>query len=136
MDDKQQIQQWLDKLRAGTLVEDDFQQALNRFDSRSHQLAAQSSEAGTSGNDTQSRQRLLYLQARTTGVDSEVLGMALVEDGQVREGPENPAEWPYKSVLEAINDGWRVIKFPEMALLLMEEQTFGLGCEFILEKLT
>ena len=127
MDDKQQIQQWLDKIRAGTLVEDDFQQALNRLNSRSLQ---------TSDSDKPKRQRLLYLQARSTGVDSEVLGMALVEDGQVIEGPDNPAEWPYNSVLEAINDGWRVIKFPEMALLLMEDKTFGLGCEFILEKLT
>ncbi len=33
-----------------------------------------------------------------------------------------------------MDDGWRVIKFPEMALLLQEDQTIGLGCEFILEK--
>ena len=44
-------------------------------------------------------------------------------------------EWPYNSVLEAMNDGWRVIKFPEMALMLQEDKTFGLGCEFILEKI-
>ena len=122
MDDKQQIQQWLDKLRAGTLVEDDLQQALNHL-------------KGQTSNEVK-RQRLLYLQTRTTGVDSEVLGMALVEKGQVCEGPEAPAEWPYNSVLEAISDGWRVVKFPEMALLLQEDKTFGLGCEFILEKLT
>ncbi|MCZ6675859.1 MAG: hypothetical protein O7E52_01290 [Candidatus Poribacteria bacterium] len=118
MVDKGQIQQWLDKLRAGMLVEDDLQQALNR------------------SNDEAKRQRLLYLHARTTGVDSEILGMALVENGQVLEGPDDPTEWPYNSVLEAIDDGWRVIKFPEMALLLQEDKTFGLGCEFILEKLT
>ena len=45
-------------------------------------------------------------------------------------------EWPYNSVLEAMDDGWHVIKFPEMALMLQEDKTFGLGCEFILEKLT
>tara|TARA_B100000949_G_scaffold215380_1_gene211571 strand:- start:271 stop:639 length:369 start_codon:yes stop_codon:yes gene_type:complete len=122
MHDKQQIQQWLDKLRAGTLAEDDLQQELNRLNGQS--------------SDEAKRQRLLYLQTKTTGVDSEVLGMAQVENGQVREGPEDPAQWPYKSVLEAINDGWRVVKFPEMALLLQEDKTFGLGCEFILEKLT
>ncbi len=127
MDDKQQIQQWLDKLRAGTLVEEDFQQALNHLSSRSCQ---------SSDSDEVKRQRLLYLHTRTTGVDSEVLGMALVENGQVLEGPKDPDEWPYDSVLEAMNDGWRVIKFPEMALLLQEDKTFGLGCEFILEKLT
>ena len=122
MHDKQQIQQWLDKLRAGTLAEDDLQQELNRLNGQS--------------SDEAKRQRLLYLQTKTTGVDSEVLGMAQVENGQVLEGPEDPAQWPYKSVLEAINDGWRVVKFPEMALLLQEDKTFGLGCEFILEKLT
>ena len=122
MHEKQQIQQWLDKLRAGTLAEDDLQQELNRLNGQS--------------SDEAKRQRLLYLQTKTTGVDSEVLGMAQVENGQVLEGPEDPAQWPYKSVLEAINDGWRVVKFPEMALLLQEDKTFGLGCEFILEKLT
>ena len=123
MADKQQIQEWLDKLRAGTLVEADLQQALDRLD-------------GTSGGDSPRQQRLLYLNTGNTGVDSQVLGMALVENGEILEGPDDVDEWPYNSVLEAMNDGWRVIKFPEMALLLQEDKTFGLGCEFILEKLT
>ena len=119
MIDKQQIQRWLDKLCAGTLVEDDFRQALNRFNGQSV--------------NAMKRQQLLYLHTSTTGLDSEVLGMALVENGQIHEGPDDPADWPYNSVLEAMNDGWRVVKFPEMALLLQEDKTFGLGCEFILE---
>ena len=124
MPDKQQIQEWLDKLRAGTLVETDFQQALDRLSD------------GTSEGNSPRQQRLLYLNTSSTGVDSQVLGMALVENGQILEGPDDVDEWPYNSVLEAMNDGWRVIKFPEMALLLQEDKTFGLGCEFILEKLT
>ncbi len=124
MADRQQIQQWLDKLRAGTLVEADFQQALDRL-----------TDGGFEG-DPPKRQRLLYLNTSNTGVDSQVLGMALVENGQILEGPDDADEWPYNSVLDAMNDGWRVIKFPEMALLLQEDKTFGLGCEFILEKLT
>ena len=123
MADRQQIQEWLDKLRAGTLVEADLQQALDRLD-------------GTSDDDSPKQQRLLYLNTGNTGVDSQVLGMALVENGEILEGPDDVDEWPYNSVLEAMNDGWRVIKFPEMALLLQEDKTFGLGCEFILEKLT
>ena len=123
MPDKQQIQSWLDKLRAGTLVEADLQQALDRLDR-------------TSDDDSPKRQRLLYLNTGNTGVDSQVLGMALVENGEILEAPEDVDEWPYNSVLEAMDDGWRVIKFPEMALLLQEDKTFGLGCEFILEKLT
>lgn len=124
MINKHQIQGWLDKLRAGTLVEADLQQALDRLSD------------GTSDGVSPKQQRLLYLNTGNTGVDSEVLGMALVENGQILEGPDDVSEWPYRSVLEAIDDGWRVIKFPEMALLLQEDKTFGLGCEFILEKLT
>ena len=123
MADKQQIQEWLNKLRAGTLVEADLQQALDRLDE-------------TSDHDSPKQQRLLYLNTGNTGVDSQVLGMALVENGEILEGPDDVEEWPYNSVLEAMNDGWRVIKFPEMALLLQEDKTFGLGCEFILEKST
>ena len=124
MADKQQIQGWLDKLRAGTLVEADLQQALDRLSD------------GTSDGAPPKRQRLLYLNTGSTGVDSQILGMSLVENGQILEGPDDVDEWPYNSVLEAMNDGWRVIKFPEMALMLQEDKTFGLGCEFILEKLT
>ena len=123
MADKQQIQEWLDRLRAGTLVEADLQQALDRLD-------------GISDEDSPKQQRLLYLNTGNTGVDSQVLGMALVENGEILEGPDDVDAWPYNSVLEAMDDGWRVIKFPEMALLLQEDKTFGLGCEFILEKLT
>ena len=60
--------------------------------------------------------------------------MALVRDGEILEGPPNVEDWPYRSPLEAIRDGWRVIQFPNMALMLDESRTYGLGCEFILEK--
>ena len=36
---------------------------------------------------------------------------------------------------DAINDDWRVVKFPEMALIRQEDKTFGIGCEFVLEKI-
>jgi hypothetical protein len=80
------------------------------------------------------RQSILYLQAIKTSVTSGVVGMALVQDGKASDGPEDPADWPYQTVLDAVNDGWRIIKFPEMALLMDEKRTYGLGCEFILEK--
>ena len=79
-------------------------------------------------------QDLLYLQTKGTSLDSAVLGMTLVQDGQISDGPEDPDDWPYQSVLEAIRDGWRVIQFPNLALLMDESRTYGLGCEFILEK--
>ena len=79
-------------------------------------------------------QDLLYLQTNSTALDSGVVGMSLVVDGQIVDVGEDPAEWPYQTALEAIRDGWHIIQFPNLALLLDESRTYGLGCEFILEK--
>ena len=84
--------------------------------------------------DTNGLQRLLYLQTENTSVDSEVIGMSFVEDGEIRLPPENTDDWPYANVLEAMKDGWRIIKFPELTLLYHDPQNLSLGCEFILEK--
>ena len=77
---------------------------------------------------------MLYLQASTTSVTGDVVGMLLVQDGEVSEGPADPDEWPYPTVLAAMQDGWRIIQFPDLALSLDESRTYGLGYEFILEK--
>ena len=37
-------------------------------------------------------------------------------------------------VIDAIQDGWRVIKFPELALWADENRTYEVGGEFVLEK--
>ena len=66
----------------------------------------------------------------STALTSSVLGMTRVLGGEI----VNTRDWPYANVLEAIRDGWRVIKFPELALLMVDSQTVGLGCEFVLEK--
>lgn len=80
------------------------------------------------------RQDILYLQAVSTSLESQVQGMLLMENGEITEEIPDPEDWPYQTVLEAIRDGWRVIQFPNLALLLDETRTFGLGCEFILER--
>lgn len=79
-------------------------------------------------------QNLLYLQTNNTGLDSGVHGMSIVQNGEIGEGPPDPSDWPYNTPLQAILDGWRVIQFPDMALVADESKTYGLGCEFILEK--
>jgi hypothetical protein len=81
------------------------------------------------------RQDLLYLQANKSSIIAPVMGMKILEDGVLTDGPEDPDEWPYYTVLDAINDGWKVIKFPELALMLDPERSYGLGCEFILERI-
>ena len=110
---REMVSQWLDKLRAGELTAEDLELA----------LAAR-----------EATQQLLYLQCRSTAVDSEVIGMALVENGEILEGPDDPDDWPYASVAAALRDGWRIVKFPELSLQLHEDKTVGFGCEFILEK--
>ena len=80
-------------------------------------------------------QDLLYLQARTTSPVSQVAGMMLIEGGERREVHPDPEDWPYQTVLDAVKDGWRIISFPNMALLAVNEKEFhGLGFEFILER--
>ena len=105
------VEQLVERLRAGRLTEAELREALDRSG------AAQ-------------RQDLLYLQTSSTALTSSVLGMTRVLGGEI----VNTRDWPYANVLEALRDGWRVIKFPELALLMVDSQTVGLGCEFVLEK--
>jgi len=79
------------------------------------------------------RQSLLYLQTATTAVTSDGIGMLQIAGGQVSDGPFDPADWPYKTVLDAINAGWRVIRFPAQ-LLSSHSPDLHVTCEFILEK--
>jgi hypothetical protein len=114
---KQQVERCIAELRAGELAEASLQGILTALDEQTSQ-----------------RQELLYLQANTTSVTADVVGMLLVQDGEVSEGPADPDKWPYPTVLAAMQDGWRVIQFPNLALMMDESRTYGLGYEFILEK--
>ena len=84
-------------------------------------------------DDASKRQSILYLQVKRASLTSEVIGMSLFEEGEFHD-PPGEEDWPYRSVAAALADGWRIIKFPEMALLLDEKRTYGFGWEFILEK--
>ena len=116
---RKQIKQWINEFERGQLTKKSLYTGLEKFEQTIPQ-----------------RQDLLYLQTSGTSLSSGVHGILLVENGQVSEIPSNPDDWPYQSVLEAIKDGWHVIQFPNMALLMDESRTYGLGCEFILEKKT
>ena len=114
---KQQVERCIAELRAGELAKASLQGILTALDEQ-----------------PAPRQELLYLQANTTSVTADVVGMLLVQDGEVSEGPADPDKWPYPTVLAAMQDGWRVIQFPNLALMMDESRTYGLGYEFILEK--
>jgi len=119
MIDAAQVAQWLGKLRANTLTDADLEQGLQRL-----------KQSNTSSNV----QRLLYLQTHTTDLESPVLGMSLVDNGKMHDGPDDPDDWPYQTVLEAMSDGWRIIKFPELSLAYLDPEYGGMKWEFILEK--
>jgi len=114
---KQQLEICLEKFRRNELTETDLQLAINAI-----------------GPSPRKCQDLLYLQANTTSVAGRVLGMSILENGKLSDGPANPEQWPYQTVLDAIRDGWRVIQFPNLALLVDESRAYALGCEFILER--
>ena len=119
MDKPEDITNWLTaKLASGTLTVDELRSAIVKLRS-----------------DHQPRQDLLYLQVSNTSVEGNVIGMMLIEDGELDEGPPDPEDWPYKSVLAAVRDGWRIISFPNMAMSMVPpEEPQGFGFEFILER--
>ncbi len=114
---RQMVRQCIEELREGRLTEERLREL-----------------EGAIGAERPRRWDLLYLQAARTSETSDVVGMRMIRDGEVVYPLPAPEDWPYKTVLEAINDGWRVVKFPELSLLMDESRTYGLSCEFILER--
>ena len=113
---KNQVETCIDELKRGTLTEKGLRRIAEIAD------------------EVRAMQDILYLHAEANSPISEVLAMRIVENGEISDGPEDPADWPYQSVLEAIRDEWRVVKFPELALMMDESRTYSLGFEFILER--
>ena len=113
---KNQVETCIDELKRGTLTENGLRRIAEIAD------------------EVRAMQDILYLHAAANSPISEVLAMRIVESGEISDGPENPADWPYQTVLEAIRDGWSVVKFPELALMMDESRTYSLGFEFILER--
>ena len=79
-------------------------------------------------------QSLLYLHAPTTNPHSAVVGISIYEDGTDSDGLDENGEFRYRSIKEALDDGWRIIKFPEASLAMNEQDNYGLGYEFVLER--
>ena len=112
----QQLESCIEALQKGTLEEEQLREVIETL------------RRGGAG-----QQDLLYLQADQTSVASQVIGFSLVEGGEVVE--QHPGDpWPYETVLDAMQDGWRIVQFPNLALVPDENRPTGLGCEFILEK--
>ncbi len=88
-------------------------------------------------SNSQLRQRLLYLHARTPSVFSEILGYTLiepVEEFQV-EISGGEFEWPYTKVHDAVVDGWQIVQFPHLQSPYSDTDLDVVGYEFILQKM-
>ena len=115
------VKQWLDegrkKLQAGNLTETDLQRLETLL--------------------TEPRQLVLYLYSKSTNMRSAIASWALY-DPTVPYEPTLPSqEAPYDSVIEAVNDGWRIVQFPRAELYQFSDlDNTYLGYEFILEKST
>ncbi len=84
------------------------------------------------------KQRLLYLQANSVSIRSEVIAMALHEPAPDTLTQIEPTgvDFPYTSVHEAVIDGWRVVSFPSpKESATTDDDLTILGYEFILEKM-
>ena len=84
------------------------------------------------------RQQILVLYLHTPDLNSNVVAWSMY-DGTGVENPTTGAsdKPPYNSVVEAMQEGWRVIQFPQQfpAYPGMEYHTSYLRFEYILEKM-
>ncbi|MBI2194661.1 MAG: hypothetical protein HYU36_22000 [Planctomycetes bacterium] len=117
---RRQIEICREKLRNGILKDEDLEAVMASLDG---------ADAGKAR-----RQSLLYVYATGNSVVSAPLSMSIIEEGSDRQALNARGEFLYRSVHEAMQDGWRVIKFPEMTLAMDEQNTYGLGFEFVLER--
>ena len=86
---------------------------------------------------TEPHQRVLYLTAKSTNLHAAVVGWALYDPTKVREPTPPSEEPPYRSVLEAVGDGWRVVQFPVSSSYQYKDlDNDYVGFDFVLEKWT
>lgn len=86
---------------------------------------------------TEPRQMVLYLYSKSTSMRSAIAGWASYDPTGSYEPTLPSQDAPYASVIEAVNDGWRIVQFPRAELYQFSDvDNAYLGYEFILEKLT
>ncbi|MYH82617.1 hypothetical protein F4141_18165 [Candidatus Poribacteria bacterium] len=116
---KSAIKEWVDdcieKLNAGELTETDLR--------------------GVTDILGKKKQLILYLYSKSTNLRSPLGGWA-VYDATAPDEPVLPSQdAPYTSVLDAVNDGWRIVQFPRPELYnFTDVDNAYLTYEFILEK--
>ena len=86
---------------------------------------------------TTRRQKLLFLYLADSALDSPTVAWSIYDGtGQETPPPEVDSPAPYRSVLDAMKDGWRVIQIPRLQMKYGHElETDYLEFEFVLEQL-
>jgi hypothetical protein len=112
---KTQLQLCLEHFRAGKLSEEDLQAAADLV-------------------NRPKKQSILYIQAPTTVPHDTAIGMSIFEEGKDPEGVDENGEFLYPSLKAALEDGWRIVKFPGMTSGMDDQNSYGLGFEFVLER--
>ena len=83
------------------------------------------------------KQRILYLSAQSTDPRSPTISQAIhepIKDSIVEIDP-TITDIDYKSVHEAVIDGWKIVHFPDQRGSLSDTEIEVLGFQFILEKI-
>ena len=83
------------------------------------------------------RQRLLYLHARSPSPMSDIIGYTPIEPvpGHRPEIVAGELQWPYRTVHDALVDGWQIVHFPQHQAVFDDEEIDMVGYEFILQKM-
>lgn len=83
------------------------------------------------------RQRLLYLHARSPSPMSDIIGYTPIEPvpGHRPEIIAGELQWPYRTVHDALVDGWQIVQFPQHQAVFDDEEIDMVGYEFILQKM-
>jgi hypothetical protein len=117
------IKSWIDnariKLTEGRFSEEDLNELASNCEMSSSQ-----------------RQRLLYVHADTPSPRSAVLSVYIVEPvpgGAAVQLSAEP-EFLYKTVHEALIDGWQIVHFPDQRAVVSDREIDIYGYEFVLQK--
>ena len=83
------------------------------------------------------KQRILYLSAESTDPKSPTLSQALHEplNNDIVEIDPTSKGLDYKTVHEAVVDGWRIVHFPDQRSSNPSSEEEIIGFQFILEKI-
>lgn len=118
-----QLERCLQRFHDGHLKAEDLERAM-----------AAAAAAMAAGELAHGQQSLLYVQTTSTDPYSDIIGMSIYEQGADHQAVDEAGDFLYASIRDAQADGWRIIKFPELALMMHDQLNYGLGYEFVLER--